>query len=85
MCITDTPSPARILPLIDVDSLRITSRGHVVYKLNTTAQLKSGQDVFICDTVTASLSPEFLNNVNNKISFTESDIEKVRNLINTNK
>lgn len=69
--ITDTPSPVRILPLVNADSLRITSRGRVIYKLNTTG------DVLLVDSVRASLSPEFLKNVNHTISFSESDTEKV--------
>lgn len=78
MKITDTPSPARILPLVNADSIRITSMGRVIYKLHTTVQLENWH----VDSVKTSLSPEFLKNINNKISFTESDTEKVSRLKN---
>lgn len=80
MIISDTPSTAKILPLVHPSSLQITSRGRVVFNIMPSGQMSSLNDV---TSYISFLSPEYLNSIGKKITFVESDIEKVTNVVHT--
>lgn len=73
----DTPSTNRLLPLVNLTNLQITSRGRVVFNVIPTGQMNSDNGVTPFSD-TSFLSPEYLNSVGKKTSFSESDIEKVK-------
>lgn len=73
----DTPSTNRLLPLVNLTSLQITSRGRVVFNVVPAGQMNSDNGVTPFSD-TSFLSPEYLNTVGKKTSFSESDIEKVK-------
>lgn len=73
--VTDTPSVSRILPLVHPSNLQITSRGRVVFNALPSTQMDSFGDV---TSYISFLSPEYLNSVGKKLTFVESDVEKVR-------
>lgn len=71
----DTSSTTRILPLVHPSNLQITSRGRVVFNI-----LPSGQMDGPLNDVTSYMSflpPEYLSSIGKKITFIESDVEKV--------
>lgn len=70
----DTPSTTKILPLVHPSSLQITSRGRVVFNIMPSGQMGAPNDV---TSYISFLSPEYLNSIGKKITFVESDIEKV--------
>ncbi|KAJ6638107.1 hypothetical protein Bhyg_10840 [Pseudolycoriella hygida] len=74
--IYDTPSTNRLLPLVNLTNLQITSRGRVVYNVIAAGQMNSDNN-FASFTDTRFLSPEYLNSLGKKTSFSESDIEKM--------
>lgn len=84
----DTPSTNRILPLVTASSLQITSRGRVAFNIIPVSQLgkykleqqtsgngqtKPQSNHIIMD----FLSPEFVQSIGQRTTFSESDIEKV--------
>ncbi|KAG4070549.1 hypothetical protein HA402_001215 [Bradysia odoriphaga] len=72
----NTPSTNRLLPLVNLTNLQITSRGRVVFNVMPAGQMNSDNDVTPFSD-TSFLSPEYLNNIGKKTSFSESDIEKM--------
>lgn len=75
--ILDTPSTNRLLPLVNLSNLQITSRGRVVFNVIPAGQMNSDNGVTPFSD-TSFLSPEYLSSVGKKTSFSESDIEKVK-------
>lgn len=67
----------RIIPLIHPSILQITSRGRVIFSILPSGQMNSLNDI---TTHISFLPPEYLNNIGKKVSFNESDVEKVRPL-----
>lgn len=70
----DTSSTTRILPLVHPSNLQITSRGRVVFNIMPSSRMSSLNDV---TSYISFLPPEYLNSLGKKITFIESDIEKV--------
>lgn len=75
--LSDTPSTNRLLPLVNLTNLQITSRGRVVFNVMPAGQMNTDNGVTPFSD-TSFLSPEYLNNIGKKTSFSESDIEKVK-------
>lgn len=85
--VADTPSANRILPLVTTNSLQITARGRVAFNIIPVGQLgkykleqqhnqandNKDQQHAIMD----FLSPDFLQSMGQRNTFSESDIEKV--------
>ncbi|GAB0090488.1 FERM domain [Sergentomyia squamirostris] len=76
--LADTPSTSRILPLVTPTSLQITSRGRVAFSI-----IPAGQTIahdlgrMAYGDAVKHLAPEFLTSSGKKITFSESDIEKM--------
>ncbi|XP_059612240.1 uncharacterized protein LOC132258783 isoform X2 [Phlebotomus argentipes] len=76
--LADTPSTSRILPLVTPTTLQITSRGRVAFNI-----IPAGQTIahelgrMAGGDAVKHLAPEFLSSVGKKITFSESDIEKM--------
>lgn len=77
---TDTSVTNRIIPLVHPSNLQITSRGRVVFSILPSGQMNSLNDI---TSYISFLPPEYLNNIGKKITFIESDVEKVRLAHNT--
>lgn len=69
------------MPLVNPQSLQITSRGRVVFNVMPTSQIDACHNVNIYMDTLSFLSPEFLNSIGTKQMFSESDIEKVRTIL----
>lgn len=94
----DTPSTNRILPLVTANSLQITSRGRVAFNIVPVSQLgkyKLQQQHQQTSSMNSGgeqpnhvimdfLSPEFVQSIGQRATFSESDIEKVRKTIEQN-
>lgn len=73
--VKDTSTTTRIIPLIHPSILQITSRGRVVFRILPSGQMNSLNSI---TSYISFLPPEYLNNIGKKITFIESDVEKVR-------
>uniref|UniRef100_A0A1B0DFM9 Uncharacterized protein n=1 Tax=Phlebotomus papatasi TaxID=29031 RepID=A0A1B0DFM9_PHLPP len=73
----DTPSTSRILPLVTPTSLQITSRGRVAFNIVPAGQTIAHELGQMAGDAVKHLAPEFLSSMGKKITFSESDIEKV--------
>lgn len=71
----DTSTTNRIIPLVHPSILQITSRGRVVFRILPSGQMNSMNSI---TSYISFLPPEYLNNIGKKITFIESDVEKVR-------
>lgn len=71
---SDTSSTTRIIPLVHPSNLQITSRGRVVFNILPSGRMGSLNNV---TSYISYLPPEYLINLGKKITFIESDMEKV--------
>ncbi|XP_055377864.1 uncharacterized protein LOC129609770 [Condylostylus longicornis] len=81
--LSDTPSTTKVLPLVKASTIQITSRGRIVFRLTSTSQYCCPPNEALTHSeskhfdITSHLSPEYLNSIGKKITFLETDVEKM--------